>query len=59
MPAVGGVWVAVAVVALVTVVASRISRHARSRARDGFARRDDMARLFDLSRDVLLMTDGR
>ena len=32
---------------------------ARSRADEALARRDELARLFDLSRDILLTTDSR
>jgi len=43
----------------VSVVASRLSLMARSRADDALARRDELARLFDLSRDILLTTESR
>ena len=52
-------WVALFAFLAVSLVASNLSSIARSRARDAEARRDEMARLFDLSRDVLLMTDSR
>jgi two-component system sensor histidine kinase KdpD len=43
----------------VSVVASNLSSVARTRADEALRRRDEMARLFDLSRDVLLVTDTR
>jgi len=52
-------WVALFAFLGVSVVASNLSSAARSRAQEAMARRDEMARLFDLSRDVLLMTDTR
>ena len=52
-------WVALLVFLAVSVVASRLSLMARSRADEALARRDELARLFDLSRDILLTTDSR
>ena len=52
-------WVALLVFLAVSVVASRLSLMARSRADDALARRDELARLFDLSRDILLTTESR
>ncbi len=52
-------WVALGVFLAVSLVASNLSSSARARARDALDRRDELARLFDLSRDVLLTTDGR
>src|SRR5207244_5148931 len=52
-------WVALFVFLAVSVVASNLSSAARDRAREAIARRDELARLFDLSRDVLLTTDSR
>ena len=43
----------------VSVIAGRLSLLARSRADEALARRDELARLFDLSRDILLTTDSR
>ena len=43
----------------VSVIGSRLSLAARSRADDAMARRDELGRLFDLSRDILLTTDSR
>ena len=52
-------WVALIAFLAVSLVASNLSSQARQRATEAVARRDEMARLFDLSRDVLLMTDSR
>jgi len=43
----------------VSVVASNLSSTVRSRAAEAVARRNEMARLFDLSRDILLTTDSQ
>lgn len=51
-------WVALFVFITVSVVASSLSSALRDRAADVTARRDELARLFDLSRDVLLTTDS-
>ncbi len=40
-------------------MASNLSSVARARASEALARRDEVARLFDLSRDVLLVTESR
>jgi len=52
-------WVALVAFLAVSLVASNLSALARARADEALARRDEVARLFDLSRDVLLMTDSR
>jgi two-component system, OmpR family, sensor histidine kinase KdpD len=52
-------WVALFAFLAVSLVASNLSSVARARARDAVARGDELSRLFDLSRDVLLMTEGR
>jgi two-component system, OmpR family, sensor histidine kinase KdpD len=52
-------WVALFAFLAVSLVASNLSSVARARASEAVARRDEMARLFDLSRDVLLMTESR
>jgi len=52
-------WVALLVFLAVSLVASRLSLTARSRAEEALARRDELGRLFDLSRDILLTTDSR
>jgi two-component system sensor histidine kinase KdpD len=51
-------WVALLTFLAVSVVASNLSNVARTRAAEALSRRDEMARLFDLSRDVLLTTDS-
>jgi two-component system sensor histidine kinase KdpD len=51
-------WVALFVFLAVSVVASDLSAVSRDRAREAVARRDEMSRLFDLSRDILLTTEG-
>lgn len=52
-------WVALFVFFAVSVVASNLSTAVRNRASEATARGDELARLFDLSRDVLLTTDSR
>jgi two-component system, OmpR family, sensor histidine kinase KdpD len=49
-------WVALFVFLAVSLVASRLSHVARARTEEALGRRDELARLFDLSRDVLAMT---
>lgn len=49
-------WVALFAFLVVSLVASRLSHEARARAAEAIGRRDELARLFDLSRDVLVMT---
>ncbi len=51
-------WVALFAFLMVSLVASRLSTAAQDRQREAVARRDELARLFDLSRDVLLTTDS-
>jgi two-component system, OmpR family, sensor histidine kinase KdpD len=51
-------WVALFAFVVVSVVASSLSSAVRDRALDVTARRDELARLFDVSRDVLLTTDS-
>jgi two-component system, OmpR family, sensor histidine kinase KdpD len=51
-------WVALFVFLAVSLVASNLSATARERATEATARRDELGRLFDLSRDVLLVTGG-
>ncbi len=51
-------WVALFVFLIVGVVASNLSSAARAQAQEAIARRDEVTRLFDLSRDVLLTTDS-
>ena len=52
-------WVALFSFLAVSLVASHLSAIARERTREAVARRDELARLFDLSRDVLLIADTR
>jgi two-component system sensor histidine kinase KdpD len=52
-------WVALFVFLAVSVIASQLSAAVRDREREATARRDELGRLFDLSRDVLLTTDSR
>jgi two-component system sensor histidine kinase KdpD len=52
-------WVALVVFLVVAIIASQLSAAARARAQEAVGRRDELARLFDLSRDVLIMTDSR
>lgn len=52
-------WIALFTFLAVSLVASNLSSIARGRADEALARRDEMARLFDVSRDVLLITDSR
>jgi two-component system sensor histidine kinase KdpD len=49
-------WVALFAFLAVSLVASRLSHVARARTEEAMGRRDELARLFDLSRDVLVMT---
>lgn len=50
-------WVALFAFLVVAVVASNLSAAAQERARDAIARRNEVTRLFDLTRDVLLTTE--
>src|SRR5262245_18025920 len=50
-------WVALFAFLAVSLVASNLSAVARARTDEAESRRDELARLFDLSRDVLMMTD--
>src|SRR5438132_1056435 len=64
-PSAAGLALSLAAIAAVTATfrlwlhLSNPSTAARDRAREAIARRDELARLFDLSRDVLLTTDSR
>jgi two-component system sensor histidine kinase KdpD len=51
-------WVALITFLAVSLVASNLSSVARTRTNEAVARRDEVARLFDLSRDIFLLTDG-
>ena len=52
-------WVALAAFLAVSLVASNLSAVARTRTAEAMSRRDELARLFDLSRDVLVGTESR
>ncbi len=52
-------WVALFALLAVSLVASHLSTEARMRTEEALIRRDELARLFDLSRDVLVITDSR
>ena len=52
-------WVALFAFLAVSLVASNLSAVARARTEEAVGRRDELARLFDLSRDVLMMTESR
>ena len=52
-------WIALLAFLAVSLVASNLSAVASTRTREAEGRRDELARLFDLSRDVLMMTDSR
>ncbi len=52
-------WVALSTFLAVSLIASNLSAAVRSRASEAMSRRDELARLFDLSRDVLVMTDSQ
>jgi len=51
-------WVALAAFLVVSLVASNLSTVAHQRTDEAVSRRDELARLFDLSRDVLLTTES-
>lgn len=51
-------WVALAAFTIVSLVGSHLSSSVRTREREAIERRDAMARLFDLGRDILVMTGG-
>ncbi len=53
-----GTWVALAVLLVVSLIASNLSSSARARAQEATAARDELARLFDLSRDILLTSQS-
>ena len=52
-------WITLFAFLAVSLVASNLSAVASARTREAEGRRDELARLFDLSRDVLQMTDSR
>jgi two-component system sensor histidine kinase KdpD len=51
-------WIAVLAFLTAAVIASHLSAAAQARARDAIARRNEVTRLFDLTRDVLLTTEA-
>jgi two-component system, OmpR family, sensor histidine kinase KdpD len=51
-------WVALIAFLTVSLIASNLSAVAHARTQEAVSRRDELARLFDLSRDVLMMTDS-
>jgi two-component system sensor histidine kinase KdpD len=50
-------WLALGTFLAVSLIASNLSTIARKRTQEAVGRRDELTRLFDLSRDVLVMTD--
>ena len=52
-------WIALFAFLAVSLVASNLSSVARARTQEAVGRQNELARLFDLSRDVLMMTDSR
>ena len=52
-------WVALFAFLVVSLVASHLSAVARARTDEAVGRRNELARLFDLSRDVLMITESR
>jgi two-component system sensor histidine kinase KdpD len=50
-------WVALFSFLVVSIVASRLSTNARARAQEALDRRNEVTRLFDLTRDILLTTE--
>ena len=50
-------WVALVAFLVVSIVASRLSTAARAKAQEALDRRNELTRLFDLTRDILLTTE--
>jgi len=50
-------WVALVSFLIVSIVASRLSASAQARAHEALDRRNELTRLFDLTRDILLTTE--
>jgi two-component system sensor histidine kinase KdpD len=50
-------WIALVAFLIVAVIASNLSAAAQARAREAVERRNEVTRLFDLTRDVLLTTE--
>jgi two-component system sensor histidine kinase KdpD len=51
-------WFALFTLLVASVLVSRLSSQVRARAREALARRDELARLFDLTRDILLTNES-
>ena len=51
-------WIALFAFLAVSLIAGRLAALARGRQHDAVSRRDELARLFNLSRDILLTTDA-
>jgi two-component system sensor histidine kinase KdpD len=51
-------WVAVLAFLVAAVIASKLSAAAQARAQEAIARRNEVTRLFDLTRDVLLTSEA-
>jgi two-component system, OmpR family, sensor histidine kinase KdpD len=52
-------WVALFTLLAVSIIASHLSTQVRQRAMEATARRDELARLFDLTCDILLTTETK
>ncbi len=52
-------WVALFAFLAVSLIASNLSAVARAGTHEAVGRRDELARLFDLSRDILVITESR
>ena len=52
-------WVALFAFLAVSLVASNLSAVARTRTKEALLHRNELARLFDLSRDILVITESR
>jgi two-component system sensor histidine kinase KdpD len=50
-------WIALFAFLAVSIVASRLSASARAKAQEALERRNELTRLFDLTRDILLTTE--
>jgi two-component system sensor histidine kinase KdpD len=50
-------WVALVSFLIVSIVASRLSASARAKTQEALDRRNELTRLFDLTRDILLTTE--
>lgn len=51
-------WIALGVFLVVSIVASQLSTSVQHRAREAEERRRELTRLFDVTRDILLTTEG-